>query len=86
MSRVRRPPGRRTALRSCAALPALESRVSGFRAVLSPCTGVCTLGHEGYCLGCLRTGDEIARWLQMSDDERLRLVEHVLPQRDAERP
>lgn len=54
-----------------------------YRAVLSPCTGVCTLGGEGYCLGCFRTGAEIARWVQMSDDERLRLVDEVLPQREA---
>lgn len=54
-----------------------------FRAVLSPCTGVCTLDHEGYCLGCFRTGNEIAQWLQMSDDERLQLIEDVLPAREA---
>lgn len=57
--------------------------MSGFRAVLSPCTGVCTLGREGYCLGCFRTGNEIAQWLQMSDSERLELIEVVLPQREA---
>ncbi len=59
--------------------------MSGVRAVLTPCTGVCTLGAEGYCLGCLRTGDEIARWLQMGADERLRLMDDVLPQREAAR-
>ena len=57
--------------------------MSGFRAVLSPCTGVCTLGREGYCLGCFRTGNEIAQWLQMSNSERLELIEVVLPQREA---
>ncbi len=53
-----------------------------FRAVLSPCTGVCSLGDDGLCLGCLRTAAEIARWPQMGDDERLRLME-ALPQREA---
>ena len=56
---------------------------STYRAVLSPCIGVCTLGEGGYCLGCFRTGGEIAGWLQMGDDERLRLMEAVLPQREA---
>ena len=56
-----------------------------YRAVLSPCIGVCTLGGDGYCDGCLRTGAEIAGWLQMGDDERLRLMETVLPQREAAR-
>ena len=52
---------------------------TAFRAVLSPCIGVCTLDDDGLCEGCLRTTSEIARWSQMNDDERLRLMEHVLP-------
>jgi predicted Fe-S protein YdhL (DUF1289 family) len=54
-----------------------------FRAVLTPCIGICTLAPNGHCEGCFRTGDEIARWLSMSDDERLRLMDHVLPAREA---
>jgi len=54
-----------------------------FRAVLSPCVGVCSLGDDGLCQGCLRTVAEIARWSQMDDDERLRLMETILPQREA---
>ena len=53
-----------------------------YRAVLSPCTGVCTLGDDGLCEGCLRTTAEIARWPQMNDDERLRLMESTLPGRE----
>jgi predicted Fe-S protein YdhL (DUF1289 family) len=56
-----------------------------FRAVLSPCIGVCTLDEQGYCHGCLRSSAEIARWLQMGDDERLQLMETVLPAREARR-
>ncbi len=37
----------------------------------SPCRLVCTLDlHTDWCLGCGRTRDEIARWVQMSADER----------------
>ena len=50
---------------------------------LSPCTGVCRLDARGLCLGCLRTGDEIARWTRMSDAEKIRLMDEVLPQRQA---
>ena len=57
-----------------------------FRAVLSPCVGVCSLGDDGLCEGCHRTTAEIARWSQMDDDERLRLMETVLPQREARIP
>lgn len=58
---------------------------SPFRAVLSPCVGVCALDDDGLCLGCHRTSAEIARWIQMNDDERLRLMEDVLPDRESRR-
>ena len=54
-----------------------------FRAVLSPCVGICEMRDDGLCAGCLRTLDEIARWGTLGDDERLRLMESVLPARDA---
>jgi predicted Fe-S protein YdhL (DUF1289 family) len=62
-----------------------DSMSTGFRAVLSPCIGVCTLDEAGFCHGCLRSTSEIARWTQMGDDERLRLMEQVLPAREAAR-
>jgi len=55
----------------------------GFRAVLSPCIGVCSLDASGLCEGCHRSVAEIARWSQMGDDERLHLMEVVLPGREA---
>ncbi len=55
------------------------------RAVLSPCIGVCALDAQGLCEGCHRTADEIAAWSTLSDDARLRLMLHVLPQREATR-
>jgi len=40
----------------------------------SPCVGVCQIDQAtGWCLGCGRTGNEIGRWLGMSEDERLAL-------------
>ena len=41
----------------------------------SPCNRVCTLDPaSGLCLGCGRSLDEIARWTQMTDAERERVV------------
>ncbi|TWI04875.1 hypothetical protein IP90_01016 [Luteimonas cucumeris] len=57
-----------------------------FRAVLSPCTGVCSIDEHGLCFGCHRTLDEIVRWATMGDDERLRLMETVLPGRESRSP
>ena len=34
-------------------------------------------------MGCLRTGDEIARWSGLNDRERLRIINVVLPLREA---
>ncbi|KEF31756.1 hypothetical protein D777_02105 [Marinobacter nitratireducens] len=45
--------------------------------VRSPCVSVCALDENDVCIGCHRTGDEILRWTQMTNDERrevLRLV------------
>ena len=53
--------------------------------ILSPCIGTCRLGVDGYCEGCLRTGDEIARWISMSDAERRWIMEHTLHEREAKR-
>jgi predicted Fe-S protein YdhL (DUF1289 family) len=40
----------------------------------TPCTGVCAIGDDGLCEGCLRTIDEIAGWAVMGDDERSSLM------------
>jgi predicted Fe-S protein YdhL (DUF1289 family) len=52
------------------------------QAILSPCTGICRLDARGLCEGCLRTGDEIARWRSMSDGERHHLMDSILPLRE----
>ena len=36
----------------------------------SPCIGICRIGDDGCCEGCLRTLDEIARWGEMTAAER----------------
>lgn len=53
--------------------------------ILSPCIGICRLGNDGWCEGCLRSGDEIACWVVMGEVERRRLMDDVLPQRQAQR-
>lgn len=49
--------------------------------ILTPCIGICTLNARGLCEGCGRSGEEIARWMYMSDIERAHLMNDVLPQR-----
>lgn len=39
--------------------------------VQSPCVNVCQMHPEKhYCIGCLRTLDEISDWLDMQDKEK----------------
>jgi uncharacterized protein len=39
--------------------------------IASPCNKVCVMNEAtGFCRGCYRTLDEIARWGTMSDEER----------------
>ena len=47
----------------------------------SPCTKVCVLHPQArICLGCYRTGIEIAGWGRMTRDER-RVIMDALPDR-----
>jgi uncharacterized protein len=50
-------------------------------AIMSPCIGVCEMRTDGFCAGCMRTLDEIARWSMLSDAERETLMQDVLPSR-----
>jgi predicted Fe-S protein YdhL (DUF1289 family) len=52
--------------------------------ILTPCIGICTLDAHGLCEGCHRTGEEIARWMYMSEVEREHLIRDVLPRRSHE--
>ena len=47
----------------------------------SPCILVCSMDPTtGYCFGCGRTRDEIAGWIDMTPDERRRVMA-ALPDR-----
>jgi predicted Fe-S protein YdhL (DUF1289 family) len=49
-------------------------------AIHTPCIGVCTLGPGNYCVGCLRTAEEIGNWLNYSAEDREQIVSE-LPKR-----
>ena len=38
--------------------------------IQSPCIGVCTLGPNDLCIGCLRSTPEITHWLSYSPERR----------------
>lgn len=40
-------------------------------AISTPCIGICILDEKaGICVGCGRTGQEIANWLAMGEEPR----------------
>lgn len=52
----------------------------------SPCVKICVLHPEAkICIGCHRTGEEIATWSRMSREARREIME-VLPERKAQLP
>jgi hypothetical protein len=54
--------------------------------VPSPCNGVCRIhAASGWCEGCRRSIDEIARWSAMNDAQR-RQVWALLPTRQVPAP
>lgn len=48
----------------------------------SPCVSVCALDASDLCIGCLRSGNEIAKWGEMSASQKLSVLKKVA-QREA---
>lgn len=44
--------------------------------VQSPCIGKCKL-VDSICVGCSRTGDEIANWLYMTEEEKQTIINRL---------
>ena len=40
----------------------------------SPCIGVCNIGPRGWCRGCHRTLEEIARWVGLDAATRVAVL------------
>ena len=53
----------------------------------SPCVKICVLDRQsGLCIGCLRSGDEIAAWPRMSAKARRALLAELPGRRAAAKP
>ena len=51
--------------------------------VASPCTSVCVIdAPSGYCIGCYRTLDEIAGWIDLTNAARSALLERLAERRE----
>ncbi|MFE8072063.1 DUF1289 domain-containing protein [Marinobacteraceae bacterium S3BR75-40.1] len=45
--------------------------------VPSPCVSICALDENDVCIGCHRSGMEIARWGMLTDAEKRDVLEKV---------
>ena len=43
----------------------------------SPCIGVCTTTYDEFCKGCGRHYIEVARWNEMTDDEKVAVWQRI---------
>lgn len=43
----------------------------------SPCVDICRLDDAGYCVGCFRSGQEIADWLAYSPEQRQDIIKRL---------
>ena len=65
----------------------LTSTSTDAAAVPSPCISVCRMDDaRQYCVGCLRTLDEIAAWGRASDPQRLAILDAVAARRTLQSP
>ena len=55
----------------------MSGHESGRRGVQSPCVNICALDINDVCVGCYRTGVEIAAWGSMSHEQRLEVLKRV---------
>ncbi|WP_422127738.1 DUF1289 domain-containing protein [Vibrio hannami] len=42
--------------------------------IITPCIGSCQLDEHAICKGCYRTSEEIADWINKTEDEKISIV------------
>ncbi|MGH8378660.1 MAG: DUF1289 domain-containing protein [Gammaproteobacteria bacterium] len=53
--------------------------------IASPCVRICCLDDDNICIGCGRSLDEIRRWSEMPEQERLETLRLADERREARR-
>ncbi|MGH8283510.1 MAG: DUF1289 domain-containing protein [Gammaproteobacteria bacterium] len=51
----------------------------------SPCVRICCLDDDNICIGCERSLDEIRRWSEMPEQERLETLRQADERREVRR-
>ena len=68
--------------RTAAIVASMAERDVPGREVGSPCISLCVMNPElGYCIGCFRTLDEIADWINLDSAARLAVWDAIAERR-----
>lgn len=46
--------------------------------IKSPCKLICKYNENGVCQGCLRTREEISKWPDYTDEEKLEVYKKIM--------
>ena len=49
----------------------------------SPCVSICALDEQGFCIGCLRSSEEIAAWPELSRQQKMEVLRRIDERVDA---
>ncbi len=50
--------------------------------VPSPCVAICNMDAQNkYCVGCLRTSQELSDWITMTREEKLQVLSEIATRR-----
>jgi len=50
--------------------------------IKSPCVGICSYNLNGLCVGCYRTSEEITKWVDMPNEEKLETLANIEKRQD----
>jgi len=49
--------------------------------VPSPCIGICQSDDKGYCMGCFRTREERQNWIDLTTDDKQKVIKRCQQRR-----
>lgn len=52
-----------------------------YKAIKSPCVGICKYNKANFCVGCKRHSDEISGWTNYSDEVRKAIMKDLTERR-----
>ena len=58
-------------------ITSLKYNQSKMEPIKSPCKSICKYDKNRICIGCYRTSKEIVNWIDLTDEEKLSVLEAI---------